>query len=269
MKNGYLKAATALIVITLLSALASCGTGKAERSTEAPQATSQTTDDSGTEATGEPETLYYVDVGAGNEDGSAWANDRGILRIGDDTSHRVTGFKLGDKVILKAEAKEGFEFVGWEILWSHGPILSTDNEYEITVTGDMNLMALFAVSTDPNATAVPETPVPETAAPGTEKPEATEEPETLYYVDVGAGNEDGSAWANDRGELWIGDDTSHRVTGFKLGEKVIVKAEAKEGFKFVGWVILWSHGPILSTDNEYEITVTGNMNLMALFAVDS
>ena len=117
-----------------------------------------------------------------------------------------------------------------------------------------------------------ETPTPETPADGTatttEAPE-TEDPRPTFYVDVGAGNEDGTDWASDRGILWIGDDTSHRVTGFHEGDKVVVKAEAKEGYTFVSWVVLWKPEKVLSTESEFELTVTGNMNLMALFAVDS
>lgn len=149
-----------------------------------------------------------------------------------DPANEGNIYKEGTKITVKAEPKAGYEFVQWlEVTKVDGeevltPVEGAGAEYEFQAEADRVLRAEFRLA-----------PVPE-----------------KYYRIV--------VQSNDENMGTVSMDKEDGV--YKEGVTATVKAEAKDGFEFVGWKEK-GQDDYVSTDAEYQFTVEKNTELMGEF----
>ena len=149
-----------------------------------------------------------------------------------DPANEGNIYKEGTKITVKAEPKAGYEFVQWlEVTKVDGeevltPVEGAGAEYEFQAEADRVLRAEFRLA-----------PVPE-----------------KYYRIVVQSNDEN-----------MGTVSMDKEDGaYKEGVTAYVKAEAKEGFEFVGWKEK-GQTEYVSKDAEYQFTVTKNTELIGEF----
>ena len=136
-------------------------------------------------------------------------------------------YAKGEKVIIIAEAKEGYEFVNWT---SAGKEISKSSAYELAVEKDMELVANFKEKDAP-------------------KPPVTED---TFKLNVTV-NDDKMGTAK----------LDPAKESYKAGEIVTAIATAKDGYKFVNWTV---DGKVVSDKAEYKFEVDRVVTLKANFA---
>ena len=149
-----------------------------------------------------------------------------------DPANEGNIYKEGTEITVKAEPKAGYEFVQWlEVTKADGeevltPVEGAGAEYEFQAEADRVLRAEFRLA-----------PVPE-----------------KYYRIVVQSNDEN-----------MGTVSMDKEDGaYKKGVTAYVKAEAKEGFEFVGWKEK-GQTEYVSTDAEYQFTVEKNTELTGEF----
>ena len=149
-----------------------------------------------------------------------------------DPANEGNIYKEGTEITVKAEPKAGYEFAQWlEVTKADGeevltPVEGAQAEYKFNAESDRVLRAEFRLA-----------PVPET-----------------YYRVVVQSNDEN-----------IGTVSMDKEDGaYKKGVTAYVKAEAKEGFEFVGWKEK-GQTEYVSTDAEYQFTVEKNTELTGEF----
>ena len=149
-----------------------------------------------------------------------------------DPANEGNIYKEGTEITVKAEPKAGYEFVQWlEVTKADGeevltPVEGAGAEYEFQAEADRVLRAEFRLA-----------PVPE-----------------KYYRIVVQSNDEN-----------MGTVSMDKEDGaYKEGVTAYVKAEAKEGFEFVGWKEK-GQTEYVSKDAEYQFKVTKNTELTGEF----
>ena len=149
-----------------------------------------------------------------------------------DPANEGNIYKEGTPITVKAEPKAGYEFVQWlEVTKVDGeevltPVEGAGAEYEFQAEADRVLRAEFRLA-----------PVPE-----------------KYYRIVVQSNDEN-----------MGTVSMDKEDGaYKEGVTAYVKAEAKEGFEFVGWKEK-GQTEYVSKDAEYQFKVTKNIELTGEF----
>ena len=149
-----------------------------------------------------------------------------------DPANEGNIYKEGTEITVKAEPKDGYEFAQWlEVTEADGeevltPIEGAQAEYKFKAESDRVLRAQFRLA-----------PVPET-----------------YYRVVAQSSDEN-----------MGTVSMDKEDGtYKEGATASVKAEAKEGFEFVGWKEK-GQTEYVSTDAEYQFTVEKNTELTGEF----
>ena len=149
-----------------------------------------------------------------------------------DPANEGNIYKEGTEITVKAEPKDGYEFAQWlEVTEADGeevltPIEGAQAEYKFKAESDRVLRAQFRLA-----------PVPET-----------------YYRVVAQSSDEN-----------MGTVSMDKEDGtYKEGATASVKAEAKEGFEFVGWKEK-GQTEYVSKDAEYQFTVTKNTELIGEF----
>jgi hypothetical protein len=138
----------------------------------------------------------------------------------------VTGggaFHYGESCNVTATANNGYTFTNWT---ENGNVVSTQANYQFTVTGSRTLVAHFTVQ-----------------APQT------------YTIIV-------SANPNDGGSPYIGNTPGTTQVSYTSGQSCTVHANPTNGYTFVRWT---ENGTQVSTNANYTFTVTSNRNLVAQF----
>ena len=149
-----------------------------------------------------------------------------------DPANEGNIYKEGTEITVKAEPKAGYEFSQWlEVTEADGeevltPVEGAQAEYKFHAESDRVLRAQFRLA-----------PVPE----------------TYYRVVVQSSDENMGTVSMDK------EDGT-----YKEGATASVKAEAKEGFEFVGWKEK-GQTEYVSTDAEYQFTVEKNTELTGEF----
>ena len=149
-----------------------------------------------------------------------------------DPANEGNIYKEGTEITVKAEPKDGYEFAQWlEVTEADGeevltPVEGAQAEYKFHAESDRVLRAQFRLA-----------PVPE----------------TYYRVVVQSSDENMGTVSMDK------EDGT-----YKEGATASVKAEAKEGFEFVGWKEK-GQTEYVSTDAEYQFTVEKNTELTGEF----
>ena len=149
-----------------------------------------------------------------------------------DPANEGNIYKEGTEITVKAEPKAGYEFAQWlEVTKADGeevltPVEGAQAEYKFNAESDRVLRAEFRLA-----------PVPE----------------TYYRVVVQSNDENMGTVSMDKED-----------GAYKEGVTAYVKAEAKEGFEFVGWKEK-GQTEYASKDAEYEFTVTKNTELIGEF----
>ena len=149
-----------------------------------------------------------------------------------DPANEGNIYKEGTEITVKAEPKAGYEFAQWlEVTKADGeevltPVEGAQAEYKFNAESDRVLRAEFRLA-----------PVPE----------------TYYRVVVQSNDENMGTVSMDKED-----------GAYKEGVTAYVKAEAKEGFEFVGWKEK-GQTEYASKDAEYEFTVTKNTELTGEF----
>ena len=149
-----------------------------------------------------------------------------------DPANEGNIYKEGTEITVKAEPKAGYEFAQWlEVTEADGeevltPVEGAQAEYKFNAESDRVLRAEFRLA-----------PVPE----------------TYYRVVVQSNDENMGTVSMDKED-----------GAYKEGVTAYVKAEAKEGFEFVGWKEK-GQTEYASKDAEYEFTVTKNTELIGEF----
>ena len=149
-----------------------------------------------------------------------------------DPANEGNIYKEGTEITVKAEPKAGYEFAQWlEVTKADGeevltPVEGAQAEYKFNAESDRVLRAEFRLA-----------PVPE----------------TYYRVVVQSNDENMGTVSMDKED-----------GAYKKGVTAYVKAEAKEGFEFVGWKEK-GQTEYASKDAEYEFTVTKNTELIGEF----
>ena len=149
-----------------------------------------------------------------------------------DPANEGNIYKEGTEITVKAEPKAGYEFAQWlEVTEADGeevltPVEGAQAEYKFHAESDRVLRAEFRLA-----------PVPE----------------TYYRVVVQSNDENMGTVSMDKED-----------GAYKEGVTAYVKAEAKEGFEFVGWKEK-GQTEYASKDAEYEFTVTKNTELIGEF----
>ena len=149
-----------------------------------------------------------------------------------DPANEGNIYKEGTEITVKAEPKAGYEFAQWlEVTEADGeevltPVEGAQAEYKFHAESDRVLRAEFRLA-----------PVPE----------------TYYRVVVQSSDENMGTVSMDK------EDGT-----YKEGATASVKAEAKEGFEFVGWKEK-GQTEYVSTDAEYQFTVEKNTELTGEF----
>ena len=151
-----------------------------------------------------------------------------------DPANEGNIYKEGTEITVKAEPKAGYEFTQWlEVTEADGeevltPVEGAQAEYKFNAESDRVLRAEFRLA-----------PVPE-----------------KYYRIVVQSNDEN-----------MGTVSMDKEDGaYKEGVTAYVKAEAKEGFEFVGWKEK-GQTEYVSKDAEYQFTVTKNTELIGEFKV--
>ena len=149
-----------------------------------------------------------------------------------DPANEGNIYKEGTEITVKAEPKAGYEFAQWlEVTEADGeevltPVEGAQAEYKFHAESDRVLRAQFRLA-----------PVPET-----------------YYRVVAQSSDEN-----------MGTVSMDKEDGtYKEGATASVKAEAKEGFEFVGWKEK-GQTEYVSKDAEYQFTVTKNTELIGEF----
>ncbi|MFQ7363613.1 MAG: InlB B-repeat-containing protein [Mediterraneibacter gnavus] len=149
-----------------------------------------------------------------------------------DPANEGNIYKEGTEITVKAEPKAGYEFAQWlEVTKADGeevltPVEGAQAEYKFNAESDRVLRAEFRLA-----------PVPE----------------TYYRVVVQSNDENMGTVSMDKED-----------GAYKKGVTAYVKAEAKEGFEFVGWKEK-GQTEYVSTDAEYQFTVEKNTELTGEF----
>ena len=149
-----------------------------------------------------------------------------------DPANEGNIYKEGTEITVKAEPKDGYEFAQWlEVTEADGeevltPIEGAQAEYKFKAEADRVLRAEFRLA-----------PVPET-----------------YYRVVVQSNDE------NMGTVFMDKEDG----AYKEGVTAYVKAEAKEGFEFVGWKEK-GQTEYVSKDAEYQFKVTKNTELIGEF----
>ena len=149
-----------------------------------------------------------------------------------DPANEGNIYKEGTEITVKAEPKARYEFAQWlEVTEADGeevltPVEGAQAEYKFHAESDRVLRAQFRLA-----------PVPE----------------TYYRVVVQSSDENMGTVSMDK------EDGT-----YKEGATASVKAEAKEGFEFVGWKEK-GQTQYVSTDAEYQFTVEKNTELTGEF----
>ena len=149
-----------------------------------------------------------------------------------DPANEGNIYKEGTEITVKAEPKDGYEFAQWlEVTEADGeevltPVEGAQAEYKFHAESDRVLRAEFRLA-----------PVPE----------------TYYRVVVQSSDENMGTVSMDK------EDGT-----YKEGATASVKAEAKEGFEFVGWKEK-GQTEYVSKDAEYQFKVTKNIELIGEF----
>ena len=149
-----------------------------------------------------------------------------------DPANEGNIYKEGTEITVKAEPKAGYEFAQWlEVTKADGeevltPVEGAQAEYKFNAEADRVLRAEFRLA-----------PVPET-----------------YYRVVVQSNDE------NMGTVFMDKEDG----AYKEGVTAYVKAEAKEGFEFVGWKEK-GQTEYVSKDAEYQFTVTKNIELIGEF----
>ena len=149
-----------------------------------------------------------------------------------DPANEGNIYKEGTEITVKAEPKAGYEFAQWlEVTEADGeevltPVEGAQAEYKFHAESDRVLRAQFRLA-----------PVPET-----------------YYRVVAQSSDEN-----------MGTVSMDKEDGtYKEGATASVKAEAKEGFEFVGWKEK-GQTEYVSKDAEYQFKVTKNIELTGEF----
>ena len=149
-----------------------------------------------------------------------------------DPANEGNIYKEGTEITVKAEPKAGYEFAQWlEVTEADGeevltPVEGAQAEYKFHAESDRVLRAQFRLA-----------PVPE----------------TYYRVVVQSNDENMGTVSMDKED-----------GAYKEGVTAYVKAEAKEGFEFVGWKEK-GQTEYVSKDAEYQFKVTKNTELTGEF----
>ncbi|MFR3228718.1 MAG: InlB B-repeat-containing protein [Mediterraneibacter gnavus] len=149
-----------------------------------------------------------------------------------DPANEGNIYKEGTEITVKAEPKAGYEFAQWlEVTEADGeevltPVEGAQAEYKFNAESDRVLRAEFRLA-----------PVPE----------------TYYRVVVQSNDENMGTVSMDKED-----------GAYKEGVTAYVKAEAKEGFEFVGWKEK-GQTEYVSKDAEYQFKVTKNTELTGEF----
>ena len=149
-----------------------------------------------------------------------------------DPANEGNIYKEGTEITVKAEPKAGYEFAQWlEVTEADGeevltPVEGAQAEYKFHAESDRVLRAEFRLA-----------PVPE----------------TYYRVVVQSNDENMGTVSMDKED-----------GAYKEGVTASVKAEAKEGFEFVGWKEK-GQTEYVSKDAEYQFKVTKNTELTGEF----
>ena len=149
-----------------------------------------------------------------------------------DPANEGNIYKEGTEITVKAEPKAGYEFAQWlEVTKADGeevltPVEGAQAEYKFNAESDRVLRAEFRLA-----------PVPE----------------TYYRVVVQSNDENMGTVSMDKED-----------GAYKEGVTAYVKAEAKEGFEFVGWKEK-GQTEYVSKDAEYQFKVTKNIELTGEF----
>ena len=149
-----------------------------------------------------------------------------------DPANEGNIYKEGTEITVKAEPKDGYEFTQWlEVTEADGeevltPVEGAQAEYKFHAESDRVLRAEFRLA-----------PVPE----------------TYYRVVVQSNDENMGTVSMDKED-----------GAYKEGVTAYVKAEAKEGFEFVGWKEK-GQTEYVSKDAEYQFKVTKNTELTGEF----
>ena len=149
-----------------------------------------------------------------------------------DPANEGNIYKEGIEITVKAEPKAGYEFAQWlEVTEADGeevltPVEGAQAEYKFHAESDRVLRAEFRLA-----------PVPE----------------TYYRVVVQSNDENMGTVSMDKED-----------GAYKEGVTAYVKAEAKEGFEFVGWKEK-GQTEYVSKDAEYQFKVTKNTELIGEF----
>ncbi|MEQ2041561.1 InlB B-repeat-containing protein [Mediterraneibacter gnavus] len=149
-----------------------------------------------------------------------------------DPANEGNIYKEGTEITVKAEPKDGYEFTQWlEVTEADGeevltPVEGAQAEYKFHAESDRVLRAEFRLA-----------PVPE----------------TYYRVVVQSSDENMGTVSMDKED-----------GAYKEGVTAYVKAEAKEGFEFVGWKEK-GQTEYVSKDAEYQFKVTKNTELIGEF----
>ena len=149
-----------------------------------------------------------------------------------DPANEGNIYKEGTEITVKAEPKAGYEFAQWlEVTEADGeevltPVEGARAEYKFNAESDRVLRAEFRLA-----------PVPE----------------TYYRVVVQSNDENMGTVSMDKED-----------GAYKKGVTAYVKAEAKEGFEFVGWKEK-GQTEYVSKDAEYQFKVTKNTELIGEF----
>ena len=149
-----------------------------------------------------------------------------------DPANEGNIYKEGTEITVKAEPKDGYEFTQWlEVTEADGeevltPVEGAQAEYKFHAESDRVLRAEFRLA-----------PVPE----------------TYYRVVVQSNDENMGTVSMDKED-----------GAYKEGVTAYVKAEAKEGFEFVGWKEK-GQTEYASKDAEYQFKVTKNTELIGEF----
>ena len=149
-----------------------------------------------------------------------------------DPANEGNIYKEGTEITVKAEPKAGYEFAQWlEVTKADGeevltPVEGAQAEYKFNAESDRVLRAEFRLA-----------PVPE----------------TYYRVVVQSNDENMGTVSMDKED-----------GAYKKGVTAYVKAEAKEGFEFVGWKEK-GQTEYVSKDAEYQFKVTKNTELTGEF----
>ena len=149
-----------------------------------------------------------------------------------DPANEGNIYKEGTEITVKAEPKDGYEFAQWlEVTEADGeevltPVEGAQAEYKFHAESDRVLCAQFRLALVP---------------------------ETYYRVVVQSSDGNMGTVSMDKG-----DGT------YKEGATASVKAEAEEGFEFVGWKEK-GQTEYVSKDAEYQFKVTKNIELTGEF----